>query len=221
MAVVKTNATRRVIKQFADAAGFVYFGHVTDRSDEHKLVRGITLDKGHIDRHYTIGTFQTYDSVLLQRTVDLSYPHSQPQKYTWLILQMDLHITEKLPHVFIGWPSFGNMFYANLPLSFPHLKPVSIQGFSGYSTEFTSKAVVYTPEGHLEIFKSLVEPDAADTITERFNGLGFEIDGDQLYVYACNSITTRRLLDSMFQAGLWMADYLSPEPETEDLEEEE
>jgi hypothetical protein len=112
------------------------------------------------------------------------------------------------------------MFYANLPMKFPHLKPVSVQGFSGFSTEFATKAVVYAPDGHLDIFKSLITPEAADTIAERFNGLGFEVEGDQLYVYACNSLATRRLLESMFQAGLWLADYLSPENEEEASEEE-
>ena len=105
-------ATKRAIKQFTTKYHFVYFGHVDPREDEYELVRGITVSTTHTDNHYTVGSYNSHDIILVERRNTLSFPGKQDSTYRWLIMQIDLKRTG-LPHVFIDCHHHDAVFYAN------------------------------------------------------------------------------------------------------------
>ncbi|HMH69872.1 MAG TPA: hypothetical protein VK502_00580, partial [Candidatus Saccharimonadales bacterium] len=47
--IIQSQLHKRVFMQFADKIGFVYFGYVNQRSDDHRLVRGLTVSSNHRD----------------------------------------------------------------------------------------------------------------------------------------------------------------------------
>ena len=80
------HSTKRIVNQFADEFGLVYFGYVSQRSDEHHIVRGMTVSTNHHDDHYCIGTFDTYDVVFVERSDTLR----NGKKHQWHIMEFDL-----------------------------------------------------------------------------------------------------------------------------------
>src|ERR1044072_5775592 len=90
--VLQSRLHKRVFMQFAEKIGLVYFGYVNQRSDEHRLVRGLTVSAGHRDSNYCVGSFQGYDIALVERIDTIRFPGKSSKTHNWIIMTFDLHI---------------------------------------------------------------------------------------------------------------------------------
>lgn len=207
--VVRTSATKRVVKGFAQTHQLVYFGTVSQYDDEHQLVRGVTLSKNHHDRHYCVGSIHEYDMILLQRTDEVTYPGKPSDSYTWMIMQFDLNASAKgLPHVFIDAHRHGEAFYANLSVKFSNLRVLDASHFVGHDDMFVNTHRVYTAPSDIQDAARILTPEVTGTIAQHFKYFDFEILHDSVLVYYSNAIASRQQLDNMVRAGLWLARHL-------------
>jgi hypothetical protein len=71
---IKANKVKKLFKDVSEEYDMVYFGNVSQHSDEHQMVRGFTLSPSHVDRHYCVGTVSGRDVILLERTDTISFP---------------------------------------------------------------------------------------------------------------------------------------------------
>lgn len=209
LTVVRSLATQRVIKSFADEKGLVYFGDVDQHRDEHRLVYGVTLSRDHRDRHYCVGSLDGYDAILLQRTDSLLYPKHPPKHYTWNIMQFDLRVPEStFQHIFIDAHHHDETFYNTLAVKFNKLRSIDPSRFVGHESAFVNGYCIMadtTPQPQLPY---VLRPDITATLATHFKHLDFEIKDDTLIVYASNVVTTRHALEHMAKAGIWFTQAL-------------
>jgi hypothetical protein len=203
--VLQSRLHKRVFMQFAEKAGLVYFGYVDQRSDEHRLVRGLTVSATHKDNHYCIGSFKNYDITLVERTDTIRFPGKPHATQDWTIMVFDLHSVMDLPHVFIGLHTHSDTFYAHLFTKFATLAKAPLGTFSGYPREFINRYVIYTEPAQLPMVEHLFGRETAKAIAEHFGGLTVEIADGCLYLYAWHQRPTTAFLTKMLQNGVWLA----------------
>lgn len=201
---LKGAATRQIIKQFASKYHLVYFGHVDPREDDYELVRGLTVSTHHTDNHYTVGSFQNRDVILVERRNTLTFPNKPDTTYRWLILQLDVKRTN-LPHLFIDCNHHDATFYANAFLAKQGMQDMSGY-FGGVSPTFAQKAKLFAnPTKYTEVGE-LLTPAIAETLAGHFAQFDYEFFDDTILVYASNPVPTPLLLDDMLRVGTWLAD---------------
>jgi hypothetical protein len=197
-------ATKRVIKQFANKYQLVYFGHVDPQEDEYELVRGLTVSTTHVDNHYTVGSYNSHDIILLERRNTLTFPGKPDTTYRWLILQVDLK-HGGLPHIFIDSRHHDAMFYANAFMVKGGMQDMSGY-FSNMSAAFAEKCKIFaSPTAYNEV-GILMQPKIADAIAQHFSQFDYEFFEDRVLVYANNNVATPPLLDDMLRIGIWLAE---------------
>lgn len=196
-----SKAKKRMIVNFAEQAGMVYFGYVSQRDDEHHIVRGFTVSTKHVDDHYCIGTHESYDVIFVERTDAL---HSG-KKHTWHILEFDLKSRLDLPHFFVGSSKPSQHFHELLRTKYHSMHPITVGATGPYPANFLSQLSVYSSPAHGVDFERLIPAETAQAIARHFNGLAFEITEQSLYVYSDKSHLTDELLHSMLTNGLWLA----------------
>lgn len=199
LSALRKFAARSVVKQFANKHHLVYFGGVDAHSDEHQLVRGVTAAATHSDSNYTVGTFNGRDLIFVERRNTVSHPGKPTTKHHWAILQLDLK-HKSLPHVFID-SHHSDTFHANLSISHSRLRDVTdLLPKLGHSR-------VLAPVERLDELHAVISQDFVAAM-HSFNQFDFEINDDQVFVYAHNPIITNILLTDMLRVGAWLADYL-------------
>lgn len=207
LSVLNDAATKRVIKQFCNKYHLVYFGHVDSQEDDHQLVRGITVSTSHIDNHYSVGTFEGHDLMLVQRLNTLTFPGKQDAEYKWLIMEIDLKQT-KLPHIFMDGHRHDETFYANMFVKVPHFHNITSQ-VQRRDPHFAAKYKVFAlPNQYLQVDAVLL-PEITTAIYQHFPQFDFEIIEDRVYVYAAAQMTTMTTLQEMLRAGTWLAESLN------------
>lgn len=192
-------ASRSIIKQFANKHHLVYFGPVDAHSDEHQLVRGVTAASTHTDNHYTVGTFNGRDLILVERNNTVAHPGKPTTKHRWLILQLDLKHGD-LPHIFID-SHHDETFHANLSISHSRLRDIT------NLLPKLGRSRILAPVDQMESLRTIITPDLAATVGS-FGHFDFEIDDDQVFVYAHNAMLGVPILTDMLRVGVWLADYL-------------
>lgn len=206
--VTKAVSRKRIIVDFASKNDLVYFGYVNQRTDEHKLVRGLTASPTHRDNHYCIGSVENYDIILVERESEVTHPGKPPESTTWLILSIDLRQNKDLPHVFFDAGPRNEVFYANLFTKFAKLRQMDFLTHSNHSHEFLENYKTFAPADRILDVERLFTPEVTSNLGEHFKPLDIEIEGDTLYLYADNLPLTPSLLDAMLKNGLWLADKL-------------
>src|SRR5688572_22885365 len=111
MGQLSSATTKRIIKQFAAKYQLVYFGSVNPQDDDYNMVRGVTVSVSHTDNHYTVGSYQGHDIILVERRNSITFPGKERSNYRWLIMQIDLR-QHNLPHLFIDTKHHDKTFYA-------------------------------------------------------------------------------------------------------------
>lgn len=210
---LKQRSTKRIVVAFAEKMGLVYFGQVSQLSDDHPLIRGLTLSPRHRDKHYTVGTVNGYDVAFVERTDTIQFPGKPRSNHVWNIVQVDLHTSKDLPHIFIGLYSHSETFYANLLTKFSQLKKATY-GVLGVPHEaFIKKYVLYTEPDETLTAERLLDHAMTAEIGQHFGSLTIEISDGSLYVYSDNHITSRKLLEVMMQNALWLAEQIDERAE--------
>ncbi len=201
LAILHKFAIGQVIKQFAAKHHLVYFGGVDSTSDEHQLIRGITASTHHTDNHYTVGTFEGHDLMLVQRRKVVSHPGKPSSNYSWLILAIDLKHSG-LPHIFVDGLHHSDAFYANLHIGFAKLQDLT------NLVAPIGKARLFAPTDALPVLHSLLKPDFIDSVRS-FSNFDYEVKDDQLFIYSVNPTVSTTLLSDMLRVGVWVANYLN------------
>lgn len=197
-------ATKRLIKQFASKYNMVYFGRVDPQQDEYELVRGITVSTSHVDNHYTVGTYNNHDLIIVERRNTLSFPGKPDTQYRWVIAQIDL-TRSGLPHIFIDSHHHDATFYANAFLAKNGIQDLTSY-FNGVSAAFSQRCKLFaSPSQYTEVGR-IMTPEVAETLAQHFHQFDYELLDDRVLVYASNSTITPALLDEMLRVGSWLAD---------------
>lgn len=206
--VIQAKLHKRIYQQFADKIGMVYFGFVDQREDEHRLVRGLTVSSTHRDNYYCIGSYNSYDVVLLERQDKIHFPGKPSHDHTWIIMEFDLHTTVDVPHIFFGLHTHSETFYAQLFTKFSTLVKTPLGTFGAYDPSFTSRYVIYTSSAESLNVERLFDPETANYIAAHFGSLTIEINEGCLYIYAEHQRLTPHLLEAMLQNGKWLAAHI-------------
>lgn len=203
--ILQTRLHKRIYSQFADKIGLVYFGFVDQRKDEHRLVRGLTTSPSHRDNHYCIGSYKSYDLVLVERHDTVHFPDKPSRHHNWIIMEVDLHSSSDIPHIFIGLHSHSETFYANLFTKFSHLNKLSLGNTGIYDKSFTNKYAIYANQSHILEIEKIFNPEITKLIAKHFGSLTIEVYEGSLYLYAQHQRLTTNLLTTMLQNSYWLA----------------
>jgi hypothetical protein len=203
--VIQSRLHKHVFMQFADKVGLVYFGYVDQRSDDHRLVRGLTVSADHRDNHYCIGSFHGYDLTLVERVDTIRFPGKPAKNHDWIIMAFDLHSTVDIPHVFLGLHTHSDTFYAHLFTKFNQLVKAPLGTFGAYDPAFTSRYAVYTEPAQAIAAERLFDQTVTKTIGEHFGSLTVEIADGCLYLYAEHQRPSSALLEKMLKYGVWLS----------------
>lgn len=201
LAALKRVSTAKVMRQFADKHGLVYFGVVDQVDDEHRLVRGITASTSQRDHHYTVGTFKSYDISFVLRRDMIVYRDRRVRDHTWTILTIDLHVEKELSPLFLGHHSVREMMLAKystlseLPLS----SDPALQKFvAGYA--------LYGQLAHEYETYELITVPLLQAYAEHAGMMSVEVTDGTVYVYFAEKHPTWPQLDRMLNFGIWMAE---------------
>lgn len=213
--VIQSRLHKRVFTQFANKYGLVYFGYVDQRSDEHRLVRGLTVSGTYRDNHYCIGSFNEYDITLVERSDTLHFPGKPSKNHTWIIMAFDLRSSIDLPHLFLGLHSHSDTFYSHLFTKFSHLTKAPLSTYGMYDTEFLHRYALYSSPSQFEAAQQFINPEMAKIISEHFGNLTFEIIDNCLYVYTEHQHPTLQVLEKMLKNGVWLAQTIDQRKDTQ------
>jgi hypothetical protein len=199
--LMREQRTRRSVKQFADRLGFVYFGFVNQRDDEHRLLRGITTSKSHTDHHYTVGTFDSYDIALTVRRDTLEYPDRRLKDHFWTILTVDLHTTHDMPPFYLTHQRAKEQLLARYTQMTPLITGTQAPTGNDFSTTYT----VYANMTQAIEVQQLINQHLSQGIMTYFKDMSIELVDDTLYLYAPEKHPSKQLLERMLMNGVWLA----------------
>ena len=202
--VVRTRLTKRVISKFADTMGLVYFGSIGHNSDEARLIRGHTVSRTHLDKHYCVGTVNTYDIMLVLRNDVVRTRSGNLERCHWLIYSIDLHTRRDLPRFYIGHQSRDAVFAA----SYEQLYPITLGSAMTYPPKFTSEYTVYSTASHAMTIERLIPPQVAEVMVTKFRNASIEVQEGVLYLYVESESPTEAELGTLLSNGLWLAEAL-------------
>ena len=202
--IVKTLSRSRLYHDACDRYGLVYFGAVDARSDEHTMVRGLTVSTQHQDRHYCVGSIEGFEIILLERTDQLFFPYKKPESYRWTILQVDLDKIH-LPHVFLDAHHHQSAFYDALFAKYPTMVRNDVNLFADHDPRFVKGFTSCSSLQDVPLVLQLLTYDVTATLGHHFAQYDFELYEDKLLVYSSNRAPTKAVIDDMFRAGIWFA----------------
>lgn len=213
---VSRRALKAIISHFAEEYGLVYFGFVSQRDDEHRIVRGLTLSNQHRDSHYCIGTYEGYDVTFVERTDTLKDASKKIHRsHMWHILAVDLHAVKEQPHVFIGQYTQSESLYLELFTKYSHMRSLSLGNTADYPHEFLAHYRVYGHPSKIIEVEATLSTLATEMISKHFGALAIEIHEGVLYVYSENPRLSPQLLEAMIKNGVWLARHMDDAAEKE------
>lgn len=204
MKLFAKQTTKSIYKAIAEEYDMVYFGHVDQRLDDHKLVRGVTLSASHQDNHYCIGSIAGRDAIILERTDTISHPNHAPTTFVWPIVSFDLSVRQ-LPHVIVDSGNHDKAFYDQFFTKFFQFMKADSGVFESHDEAFRKNFTVFAPPDAIDRLTVLLPETITSNLAHHFPHLCFEIYNDTLIVYTPQSKSTRQLLDSMIHAGSWLS----------------
>ena len=200
--IVKSRMTRRLMRDFADKVGMVFFGYVNQNDDEHRLVRGHTVSATHTDNNYSIGTLRGYDVMMVSRNDVITTRHRKQQRCHWLICAVDLHTRIDLPHLYVGHAAREEAFLA----SYEQLHRLNMGMYAAYPPQFLSEYAVYGVPGDGIEIEQTITPEIALVISAHFSDASIEIEHNTIYLYIESQHPTEVLLEKMLSNALWLAE---------------
>ncbi len=202
--ILKMRRAGKVIQEFADKAGLVYFGFVDQRSDEHRLIRGHTVSETHQDHHYCIGTIRGYDTMLTLRNDVVRMPDSSDKRCRWLIVAIDLHTKVDVPNCYIGH-SGRELVYA---AAHRQLHPVALRGAEQYPADFANHYTLHATASNALLIQDIITPQSAGVIASHFSGASIELEDNTVIVYVTTEHPTEAMIESAVSSGLWFAELI-------------
>lgn len=204
---LSTSGNTHAIRQFIKRFDLVYFGKVDHRYDDHAVVRGVTASTQHTDRHFAVGNIKGRDVSILERTNTLNFPGKGIEDYTWIIVQVDLHTDNDIPHVFIDAHHHNEVFYANLFVNFANFHSGQSL-FVNHDHLFNKRFKLYAPSDRFDDVAKVMKTDITSMLAHHFSSFDYELQDDTLYIYSSNQNTSERDIERMARVGLWLANQL-------------
>ncbi len=201
---IKSTSSKKMAHELSEQAGLVYFGHVSQRDDEHHIVRGVTVSNKHKDDHYCIGTYDSYDTIFVERSDTLHNGNS----HVWHIIEVDLKTTSEVPHMFISSHANTHGLHELLKTKYHSMLAHTMGSVHVYPAAFTSSFTVYTTPAHAVSTEQLIMPEVAEKIATHFKGLSIEITHEAVYVYSEKAHVTSAILLTMLRNGVWLAEQI-------------
>lgn len=203
--VARARLRRKLYTTFAEKLGFVYFGYVDQRGDEHRLLRGMTLSPTHRDDHYMIGNFHGYDTTIVERVDTIRQTGAADLEKSWLIMSVDLHSKRDLPHIFIGHADHSAAFYRHILTKFNKLQRLHPGSVSTYDPAFGAHFNVFTTPTYFVYVEQLFSGDLHRQLVTHFPQFSYEMIETTLYVYSEQAKPSDDLLSKMLQCSVWLA----------------
>lgn len=199
---------KRVIVKFDNKVGMLYFGSVDQRHDDHQVVRGFTVSSTHKDSHYSVGSVNSYDVTIVNRSDIIIQPDKRTSDYNWLIMSFRLKTQHSLPHIFIKSKQHNDKPYEVLFDIFPIMQEVKLGVLEEYSEDFVSRFSVYSQPAKAVESERLIPAATARVLAAHLWPLSVEIHDGFLYLYSDSDKVDSHLLDNMLKDGLWLAAFL-------------
>jgi len=210
---LRTRARRNIISRFAKKVGLVYFGSVSQKKDEHKVVRGLTLSSSHKDDHFCVGSIDDYDITIVDRTDRVWQPDKTKKLFNWVIISIELHSEKRIPHFLIGAHGHDIEPFAALFNTFPNMKELNPGTFEEYNDDFLIRFTMYARPAKATDVEIMIPAATAKILGAHFWPFSAEQHDNILYVYADNKNITSGILDTMLQNSLWLAKSLDKQAE--------
>jgi hypothetical protein len=210
---IKNRSNKRVLSDFAKRIGIVYFGFVNQHSDDHKVLRGLTLSSTVNDNNYSVGTVEGYNLSVVDRSDYAVEPSGASILNDWIIFAFELHAKTAIPHFFIGARNRDLQPFHSLFTTFPNMKEVELGVFEEYSADFTSRYAIYARPAKSADIQKIISAKLSDVLAAHFWPLSVEQHDNVLYLYLANERASAQLLDSMLKNGLWLAGQLDEHTE--------
>ncbi len=206
--LTKDLQAKRIMVQFTNKTGLLYFGEINTQDNDSRLVRGITLATGYRDTNYCFGAHDSYDIAVVQRLGQVEVPDRQSDSHRWLIMQFDLHTATSLPHILISRRSAAEAMYANfLDVNRDMLEHVFASP-DDHHEQFTKQFVTFAPPAHAPTVEHIVSPEFTSAIVGHFKHLMIEIEGDSVYLFVDDPVITTPFLNKMLHYGLQFAKHI-------------
>lgn len=200
-------ARGKTLRRFTSKVGFVYFGTVDQRVDEHDVIRGLTVSTTHRDTHYAVGSYDDYDISMVDR-FDVSYDAARkPVEHSWVIIQVTLQYAT-LPHVFFKPWGSNSSSYNKLFTAFNNLHVIDNVLYKQHSTEFHARYELYARIAQALPLEDTLTPEVTQAIATRFWPHAIEIYQGKLYVYITEHRLNETVLHSTLQSASWLAGVL-------------
>ena len=206
--------SKKLYKDACEQYDLVYFGSVSQHSDDHQMVRGFTLSPSHVDRHYCVGTVSGRDVILLERTDTISFPDKPSKAYTWVILQVDLAVKSPL-HVVLNSFQYEEPVYATLFTKLHHLHKLTSAELPQFDQRFVQTFSVYIALQLMDRLHSIISQETASVLGHHFKGMDYEILDEELLVYLPVINPTHRDIENLFKSGIWLATEIEKSLEVE------
>lgn len=204
---LQQHSAKRIFMRTGEALGFVYFGNVSQHNDEHTLIRGHTLSPNHRDRHYMVGSLYGYDMAFVERSDTITHPSKPKSSHTWTILQIDLHSSVDVPHIYIGLKGHNETFQARFSTTFPALHDMANE-IHPASQVHSERYGIYVRPADVIDTRKLIDEQTWAQIVHHFGHLTVELVDSQLYIYSEHRRVTKALLETMIKNGVWLARHI-------------
>lgn len=196
---------KRILSEFADKNGLVYFGSVDQLVDDHQIIRGFTSSPSHLDNHYAVGSNSDYNVRFVDRNDAVWQRDGSIAIFNWFILAVELKNGKDIPYFFIKANRKETMAYESLFISFPNIKKVHMGTFENYGSDFVNRFTVYShPTDSLDIEKN-INSSVAKVFSAHFWPLSVECSDGILYIYADEKRIMSHHLHVILENGLWLA----------------
>jgi len=202
---VATRTRGRAIRTFANKLGLVYFGAVDQRTDDHEVIRGLTVSTTHRDDHYAVGSFNDYDVSLVDRYDILIDPQGKETDHNWLIFQINLENGESFPHTFFNPIGHSIDAYSKFFTSFSHMSMANLIFEGDHSNEFSTRYQIFATAGRALEIEKIFNTEVTKTIAARLWPHAIEILDNKLFIYTIEPKLTETLLETAISSGLWLA----------------
>jgi hypothetical protein len=200
-----TNNKKHLIAEFAKKAGLVSFGFVDQHSDDHEVVRGLTVSDTHRDNSYVVGSVSGYNVTLVDRSDNVHMPDGKIDKNNWLIMAIHLHTKYRIPHFFVSANNHNVRMFSALFSSFPNMKATELGLFEPYTKEFTTRFTVFARPAKSAEVQQFLTADITRKVAAHFWPLSIEQHDNVLYVYSVMQPVSSGLLDTILENSVWLA----------------
>jgi hypothetical protein len=186
-----------IFRGFAKSVHALFITAIDSGSKHRHIIRGFLYSPDTSDRNFCIGTYESYDFVLLRRT-------QQAVKAT--LVQVDLHSRHKHPSTFILPNSLPEMLFQRILLLHPYHRQAPYHADDGISPQFKMNYSVLSLATYFQRARGYVTPWVSTLLSRPTNHYAIEIHEDRVYLYLLKStVADTRELTQLVESAVKIA----------------